>query len=729
MRSFLLLILLPSIVLSQNSDWAYRNPYPQNDFYAIKFFNQNTGYVVGSGGIFLKNISGSADWINIPTYTARDLYAMHFFDVNTGYIAGDGGLIMYTSNGGVNWTSIATNNNYALRSITFINQNTGFIAGDHGELYKTTSGITGWQQLNVTSVNLRNIYFYDSLTGYVCGDSGKVLKTTNTGTNWSIQTIGTENILSIVFINSSTGYLTTRLGGMRSTDGGNTWNNFLVGYSGEENSVKFINANTGFVFGKNGPVSKTTNGGQVWQPWCSYQLFFGNKFRDMSIVDSVNAFVCGDKGWILKCYGPNQGNQNAYHLGGSLANLRRITFINSSTGAVMGDGSLLFITSNGGDKWKIFLNGSNSWFEGSSSLEGLWLYSPTSWYRKIYWPGVGGFSSTGIQHSTDGGLTWNGTRAYSTYSLGIANMDVFEIGGITYLTANSNVLKNSGSNWSTVYTGSATGNIYFADSNTGYVALSQTGLKGVLYTSNGGTNWVTYSTGSTKYIESVYLRTSGLGFVGCDSSLLIRTTNFGLNWAQVTLPNNLHVQNISFANENTGWFLGTNRNSPYTGRLYVTNNGGNYFQQMMSLMNFNVKGYSFVDAQNGFVCGDSGVVLKTTNGGLTFINQNGEIYADKFSLSQNYPNPFNPVTNIRFNIPLLRGVPEGRGVFTKLVVYDMLGKEIATLVNQQMQPGSYNVDWDASNYPSGVYFYKLEVRQAGSSTGEFTEARKMVLIK
>jgi photosystem II stability/assembly factor-like uncharacterized protein len=714
-----LLFLLPSVIFSQNSDWVYRNPYPQNDFNAIKFFNQNTGYAAGSGGIFLKNVSGSNNWVNIPTYTTRDLYAMHFFDENTGYITGDGGLILYTSTGGTSWTSVATSNGFALRSIVFINSNTGFAVGDHGELYKTTSGITGWLSSPVTATNLRRVYFYDSLKGFICGDSGKFLRTTNCGENWSIQTVGTENLYSVNFINSLTGFLTARVGSMKTTDGGNTWSAFQVGYSGEENFVKFVNANTGYVYGKNGPISRTTNGGLVWQPWCSYQLFSGNKFKDISIVDSTTAFVCGEQGWIIKCSFTDQQNQFAYNLGGSMANLSRISFTSESNGAMMGrDGSLLFTTSNGGNKWNISFLGSNSWFEGSSNLTGLWLYSPTSWYRKMYSPGIGGFSSTGIQQSTDGGVTWEGNRSYSTLSLGVANMDVFETGGISFLTANSNVLKNSGSGWNTIYTGSSTGNIFFADANTGFVALGSSGIKGILYTSNGGTNWTTYSTGSTKYIESVYLRSSGLGFVGCDSALLLKTTNFGLNWNQIPVPNNLRVQNISFANEFTGWFLGTNRNSPNTGRLYVTNNGGSSFQQMMSLMSFDVKGYSFVDAVNGYICGDSGKVLKTTNGGLTFVTHNPEITPDKYSLSQNYPNPFNPVTNIRFDIP----VGNGRDHSVKLVIYDLLGKEITTLVNQQMLPGSYNVDWDASNYPSGVYFYTLV-------TANYTLTKKMVLMK
>ena len=86
----------------------------------------------------------------------------------------------------------------------------------------------------------------------------------------------------------------------------------------------------------------------------------------------------------------------------------------------------------------------------------------------------------------------------------------------------------------------------------------------------------------------------------------------------------------------------------------------------------------------------------------------------KFSLSQNHPNPFNPKSNIKFQIAKLSNV--------KLAVFDMLGREITTLVNQKLTPGTYEVDFDGSNYPSGVYFYKLV-------TEDYTEARKMVLLK
>ncbi len=90
-----------------------------------------------------------------------------------------------------------------------------------------------------------------------------------------------------------------------------------------------------------------------------------------------------------------------------------------------------------------------------------------------------------------------------------------------------------------------------------------------------------------------------------------------------------------------------------------------------------------------------------------------------FSLYQNYPNPFNPVTKIKFSIPPSKGA---RGMTARLCIYDALGREIAVLVNQQLQPGIYEVEWNASNYPSGVYFYRLE-------TIGFIDTKKMILIK
>ncbi len=99
---------------------------------------------------------------------------------------------------------------------------------------------------------------------------------------------------------------------------------------------------------------------------------------------------------------------------------------------------------------------------------------------------------------------------------------------------------------------------------------------------------------------------------------------------------------------------------------------------------------------------------------------------ERFALFQNYPNPFNPTTTIKYSIPVNAGVDaqftKAGENFTSLRIYNILGEEVATLVNEKQSPGNYVVQFDASNLPSGVYFYTLRV-------GNFSATKKMILLK
>jgi len=98
--------------------------------------------------------------------------------------------------------------------------------------------------------------------------------------------------------------------------------------------------------------------------------------------------------------------------------------------------------------------------------------------------------------------------------------------------------------------------------------------------------------------------------------------------------------------------------------------------------------------------------------------ENNKTIPDKFSLEQNYPNPFNPSTKIKFDIPFSKGMVKA----VTLMVFDILGKEVGTLLNKSLSPGKYEVEWDGTDYQSGTYFYRLE-------SGNFKETRKMILVK
>ncbi|MEE9430998.1 MAG: T9SS type A sorting domain-containing protein, partial [Melioribacteraceae bacterium] len=109
--------------------------------------------------------------------------------------------------------------------------------------------------------------------------------------------------------------------------------------------------------------------------------------------------------------------------------------------------------------------------------------------------------------------------------------------------------------------------------------------------------------------------------------------------------------------------------------------------------------------------------------GLTDVDENESI-VESFYLSQNYPNPFNPSTTIKYSIPSLE-TPLSRGVGSVLVtlkIYDLLGKKITTLVNEEKPSGNYSVQWDATKHSGGLYFYTINV-------GGFRETKKMILLK
>jgi len=129
-------------------------------------------------------------------------------------------------------------------------------------------------------------------------------------------------------------------------------------------------------------------------------------------------------------------------------------------------------------------------------------------------------------------------------------------------------------------------------------------------------------------------------------------------------------------------------------------------------------------------------IIKTTDGGgqpigITPISNN---VPTEFNLYQNYPNPFNPKTKIKFSLPS----PSKGGVYSvRLLIYDILGKEVAQLFplrqlaegQEGLQPGIYEAEWDATNYPSGVYLYKLVVGENTNNGVVYSETKRMVLIK
>ena len=719
LKYLFLFVLFTSEICSQNQDWAYRNPLPQTDINGIKFLNPNTGYVCGSKGLILKTITGDNQWMDQSLATSRNLYSLFFFDVNNGVLVGDSGLMVRTTNGGTNWLQVSTGLLSALISVTFADSATGFAVGDNGIVIKSTDGGISWTVNYNAPQSLRSVFFVNNDTGFACGANGLLLQTANSGLNWSIRYLGSDTLNCINFSNQFNGYIASFSGEIyRSSDGGQSWSSQLYG-AGRWRTIKFLNQDTGFVAGS--ILMRTYDGGEYWFEDAIWG--YGSFFNDLCPVDTF-LYTCSTNGYIFKIF-DNIFFDKKINIGGSIHPFSLVSFMDENTGCIVSDDEYLR-TSNGGLNWYIDMPLYRS-FEGGQSFIDVIFFSPSSAYRLHRSVSMGAGSTDYLQNSTNGGLTWNGPISFVQTGAIIKGMCEVQstayitIGRGSYLQISPGIKKNSGYGWYSVLNSDSIefNKISFANQNTGIVIFSWPSY-GFVRTTNGGAGWSTFSSFFPKRPINVQLLPSGVGYIIGDSSLFERTTDFGASWTYI--PHNITKMfiKLQFIDDNTGWIISQSYGWPYINRLCYTRNGGTDLFQIQSLDTFDVRGMSFLNALTGYVCGDSGTVLKTTNGGLTFVDPISSGIPKSFFLSQNYPNPFNPTTKIKFQIALdsrLRGNDN-----VTLKIYDILGREIVVLVNEQLKPGTYEVQWDASTYPSGVYFYKL-------TTAEFSQTKKMVLIK
>ena len=291
----------------------------------------------------------------------------------------------------------------------------------------------------------------------------------------------------------------------------------------------------------------------------------------------------------------------------------------------------------------------------------------------------------------------------------------------------SNILKQQTAavHWVTQYSTNVNQEMYsmqFLNSSTGYIVGYDTTTYNTLIfkTTNGGINWNSIIVGYEFHCHNLYFVNENTGFTISTVGHISKTTNGGYNWISQTVPNwQNYFTSVYFVNANLGYIVGFDGS---IGRDIIkrTSNGGiNWIDRTNGASSILTSVY-FVDSYIGWTVG-WGKIFNTTDGGSTFINPISTETPSKYSLSQNYPNPFNPTTVIRFNIS---GFPVKTSGNDKVVlkVYDIMGREVQTLVNERLQPGTYEVSFDGSLLNSGVYFYKL-------ITDGFTETKKMLMIK
>ncbi len=341
-----------------------------------------------------------------------------------------------------------------------------------------------------------------------------------------------------------------------------------------------------------------------------------------------------------------------------------VHFVNSNNGIVVGSG--IINTNNGGNSWNVIVDN----IQMAGTMYDVMFTDMNSGYAvgqtydnsySSYW-GV-------IYKTSDGGGNWTNsiiteetqnqnTEFRAVHSTGSG---IIYAGGLNTISTNS-LFKSTdnGANWSALNFFHDVNSIWFSSANNGFIASNL----GIFKTTDAGLSWVNVLS-TPEVLFSLSIKNS-YGFAVGANGKIYKSTDAGLNWYLMTSPvNNQILKRVFVVSNNLAYAVGTN-----------------------------------------------GTILKYTDFPVGI--EEGTIFQETFLLTQNYPNPFNPSTKISFSIP--------KTAIVSLKVYDISGKEVAVLVNDNLNAGNHEVIFNASILSSGVYFYTLR-------TKGFSLTKTMLLVK
>jgi photosystem II stability/assembly factor-like uncharacterized protein len=596
------------------------------------------------------------------------------------------------------------NAQYILNSVYFTNSSTGYAVGTDWTfgsdvILKTTNAGSSWTvQKSGGSSILYSVHFPDSSTGYAVGEDwvyggGIILKTTDGGNNWESQTNGIGSTFkSIYFIDSNTGYavgsdflLGNRI--IKTTDGGITWEDQISGTNQKLNSVFFINLNIGYSVGENGIIIKTTNSGSFWEIQTSGTGAF---LRSVYFTNPSIGYATGDDGTILKT--TNGGSTWESQVSGISKILHSVFFTDSNTGYAVGESGSILQTSNSGSDWESYLSGTDAILSA--------VYFPDNSTGYIV-------SGEGTMLKTiDGGTTWSLSEIRTINVLSpnggenwITNQ-FYEISWIAYSIADVKIELSidNGISWSSIIDSTPNTGIYNWEANPS--AASDECLIKISEVTDSIVNDISDAVFTISPPNITVTSPNG-------NEIWTNGSEYDITWASVHVTSNVRIK-LSIDNGVTWSIL--SYAAPNTGIYsWLVNSPAPSTECLIRLENLPLTVY------------DESDTVFTISSASSVKQLSVEEIPSQLELDQNFPNPFNPITKIKYAIPrvTLNGV---EGSFLTLKVYDVLGNEVATLVKEEKPTGSYEIEFDATSLPSGIYFYQLK-------TDSFVETKKMVLMK
>ncbi|MCW8810957.1 MAG: YCF48-related protein [Ignavibacteriaceae bacterium] len=388
--------------------------------------------------------------------------------------------------------------------------------------------------------------------------------------------------------------------------------------------------------------------------------------------------------------------------------LRSLSFSDSLTGWAAGEDGIIIHTTDGGNNWEI----QNSTVQ-TFITDIFFINNKIGWATTI--KDIFPFNTV-ILKTNDGGVSWAAENFQDTTAL---MRTIFFSDSLNGFIGGSYIAYTSdgGNSWAKADVDSNTVSNFpvyefnFYNKQYGYACGGRLDVSGVVWrTTNYGLNWNAQGISADEIFDTFIFDSLNAIILSGDPEGLyaiakIKTTDGGINWNSENLLFYGLSFKIDFRTYNEGWSA-----SGY--KFLFTSDRGETWNEVETPDSSIVYDLQFLDARHGYAVGESGVILKLDP---SLVDVEPETSTPtEFILYQNYPNPFNPTSKIKFRI-------SDRG-FVNLKVFDILGNEVATLVNEEKTAGEYEVEFNAKGLSNGIYFYKMQA-------GNFAETKKLVLMK
>jgi photosystem II stability/assembly factor-like uncharacterized protein len=659
------------------------------------------------GGVYLSSNNGDS-W-NFIGLLNHDVFSLTINTSNHIYAAHSMG-ISKSTDGGNNWFYI----NNGLQQYDVINAiavapNGYLFAGSWewgGGIYRSTDSGQSWTQINLglPADNVTSLLI--KANGYIFAayENSGIFRSTTNGSSWQDVSLSLNSDVAALDLNQS-GHIYAAIpsdGIYKSLSNGDFWNKITNG---------IINLYiTAIANNTNGDILAGTDGGGLYVStnqgtnWIHLDISY---YEDYTIHD----FLTNSQGHIFAALGvyiypevarsTNGGYSWSSASSGIIDDAIQCLNVDHNGFLYAGGFQKVYISTNNGEHWNYVTNG----------LPNRWVFAvAVNLSNHIFAGTYGG----GLYRSTNYGNTFiainNGIGDNWFYSLAIDSVGNIFAGnrqGVYYSTDNGDswvLLTNGITNPGFVY------EIIIDSEQNIYVGASE----GLYFSSDNGSNWshidqglegtlmISLSLDSLGHIyagtyDGVYKLMGEIPVELISFKAAIDGSTVTLDWSTATETNNQGFEILRYTqNDNDGW----NKIGFVPGHGTTTE----------------TQHYSFTE--NNVKPGKYQYKLKQIDYDGTFeYSQIVEVeipFVNEFSLSQNYPNPFNPTTSLQYAI--------GSRQFVTLKVYDILGREIAILVNEEKPAGEYEAEFNAANLPSGIYFYQLKA-------GQYSETKKMILLK